>query len=254
MLSDVIVNIFNSHTTLYLNIMKAQGFYIHVLLRLFLFSQKRQGILSTTLYFHEPKDKCPCFNCLPQKRFTVSISLEERKWIHFDIPYQPFHSVCRLCNTQMHTKHSGASLPYQWVNVTCHESASRYISHKRKYRVGGGKKRTHSFSISWRYIKYCTRKTVYEKVGFFFQLSYLLKEVKPIHLTNLDSVCEQVARSTTAAKQKLELIKLFFQKGKVLSIQFHKNAIRRMWLKLGIYIIWTLISCNILTRNRPPCW
>ena len=33
MLSDVIVNIFNSHMTLYLNIMKAQGIYI--LLRLF---------------------------------------------------------------------------------------------------------------------------------------------------------------------------------------------------------------------------
>ena len=26
---------------------------------------------------------------------------------------------------------------------------------------------TPSFSISWRYIKYCTRKTVYEKVFFF---------------------------------------------------------------------------------------
>ena len=56
--------------------------------------------------------------------------------------------------------------------------------------------------ISWRYIKYCTRKTVYEKV--FFQSSYLLKEVKSIHLTNLHSVYEYVARSTTpAAKQKL---------------------------------------------------
>ena len=47
MLSDVIVNIFNSHMTLYLNIMKAQGFYI--LLRLFLFSQNKsflpQGFL-----------------------------------------------------------------------------------------------------------------------------------------------------------------------------------------------------------------
>ena len=42
MLSDVIVNIFNSDMTLYLNIMKAQGFYI--LLRLFPFSQNRQGI------------------------------------------------------------------------------------------------------------------------------------------------------------------------------------------------------------------
>ena len=29
------------------------------------------------------------------------------------------------------------------------------------------KKRTYSFSISWRYIKYCTRKTVYEKELFF---------------------------------------------------------------------------------------
>ena len=44
MLSDVIVNTFNS--ILYLNIMKAQGFYI--LLRLFTFSQNRQGILSTS--------------------------------------------------------------------------------------------------------------------------------------------------------------------------------------------------------------
>ena len=39
MLSDVIVNILNLHMTLYLNIMKAQGFYI--LLRLFPFSQNR---------------------------------------------------------------------------------------------------------------------------------------------------------------------------------------------------------------------
>ena len=51
-------------------------------------------------------------------------------------------------------------------------------------------------------MKYCTRKTVYEKV-FFFQSSYFLKEVKSIHLTNLHCVCEQVARSTTAAKQTL---------------------------------------------------
>ena len=77
MLSDVIVNIFNSQMTLYMNIMKAQGFYI--LLRLFPFSQNRQGILSTRLYFHEPKDNCPCLNCLPPKRFTVSISLNEKK-------------------------------------------------------------------------------------------------------------------------------------------------------------------------------
>ena len=72
--------------------MKTQGFYI--LLRLFQFSQNRQGILSTRLYFHEPKDKCPCLKCLLPKRFTVSISLDEKKLIHLVIPYQPFHSVC----------------------------------------------------------------------------------------------------------------------------------------------------------------
>ena len=71
MLSDVIVNIFNSHMTLYLNIMKAQGFYI--LLRLFPFSQNRQGIRTTRLFFHETKDKSPGLNCLPPKRFTVGI-------------------------------------------------------------------------------------------------------------------------------------------------------------------------------------
>ena len=38
MLSNVIVNIFNSEMTLYLNIMKAQGFYILIL---FPFSQNR---------------------------------------------------------------------------------------------------------------------------------------------------------------------------------------------------------------------
>ena len=77
MLSDVIVIIFNSHLTLYLNIMKAQGFYI--LLRLFPFSQNREGILSTRLFFHEPKDKCPGLNCLSPKRLTVGISLNEKK-------------------------------------------------------------------------------------------------------------------------------------------------------------------------------
>ena len=60
MLSDVIVDIFNSHMTVWLNIIKAQGAYI--LLRLFPFSQNIQHIVSTRLYFHEPKDKCPCLN------------------------------------------------------------------------------------------------------------------------------------------------------------------------------------------------
>ena len=48
---------------------------------------------------------------------------------------------------------------------------------------------THSFSISWRYIEYCTRKTGHEKV-FFPQSYYLLKEVMSIHWTNLNSLCE----------------------------------------------------------------
>ena len=65
---------------------------------------------------------------------------------------------------------------------------------------------------------------------FFFQSCYILKEVKSIHLTNLHSLCEQVARSSTpSAKQKLNQLKLFFQKGNVISPQFQKNGIRRMW-------------------------
>ena len=77
MLSDIIVNIFTSDMTLYLNTMKAQGFYI--LVRLFPFSQNRQGILTTRLFFHETKDKCPSLNSLPPKRFTVCISLTKNK-------------------------------------------------------------------------------------------------------------------------------------------------------------------------------
>ena len=55
MLSDVIVNIFDSHMTLYLNIVKAQKF-LHII-EAFPFSQNRQGILTTRLFFHETKDK-----------------------------------------------------------------------------------------------------------------------------------------------------------------------------------------------------
>ena len=59
---------------------------------------------------------------------------------------------------------------------------------------------------------------------------FFLKEVQSIHLTNLHNVCEYVARSTSsAAKQKLNQLKFFSQKGKVISIQFHKNGIRRMF-------------------------
>ena len=82
--------------------MKTQGVYI--LLRLFPFSQNRQGILSTRLYFHEPKDKCPCLNCLLPKGFTVSISIDEKKLIQLNILYQPFSlSVHTLYKTQMLT-------------------------------------------------------------------------------------------------------------------------------------------------------
>ena len=50
---------------------------------------------------------------------------------------------------------------------------------------------------------------------FFFQSSYILKEVKSIHLANLHSLCEQVARSSTpSAKTKVESIKAFFPKRK----------------------------------------
>ena len=90
--------------------------------------------------------------------------------------------------------------------------------HTKANRVGGRKKKrtSHSFPLSWRYIKCCTRKTVYEKV-FCFQSSYIVKEVRSIHLTNLHSICEQVARSSTpSAKQKLNQLKLFFQEGKVI--------------------------------------
>ena len=71
-------------------------------------------------------------------------------------------------------------------------------------------------------------KTVYEKV-FYFQSCYILKEVKCINLTNLHSLCEQVARSSFPVKQKLNQLQLFFRKGKVISQQFQKNGARRMW-------------------------
>ena len=74
MLSDVIVNIFNSHMILYLNKMKAQSFYI--LLRLF--HSLKTDILTTRLFFHETKDKCPGLNYLPPKRFTVGISINDK--------------------------------------------------------------------------------------------------------------------------------------------------------------------------------
>ena len=84
---------------------------------------------------------------------------------------------------------------------------------------------THSIPLSWRYMKYFTRKTFYEKV-FFFQSCYIQKEVKSIHLTNLHSLCEQVARSSTpSAKQKLNQLKLFSKKEKL-----YPHNSKRMWI------------------------
>ena len=74
--------------------------------------------------------------------------------------------------------------------------------------------------LSWSYIKYGTRKTVYERV-LFIQSSYILKEVKSINLTNLHSLCEQVnfeqvpTSSTSSAKEKLNKLKLFSKKKKL---------------------------------------
>ena len=73
-----------------------------------------------------------------------------------------------------------------------------------------------------------TQNAVQEKLFirkcFFFQASYIVKEVRCIHLTNLYSLCEQVARSLTpSTKQKLNQLQLFFPKGKVISPQFQKE-------------------------------
>ena len=127
----------------------------------------------------------------------------------------------------------------------CIERLSMNVPFDRYYttELGRKKKRTsHSFPLSWRCIKCCTRKTVYEKV-FFFQASYIVKEVRCIHLTNLYSLCEQVARSSTpSTKQKLNQLKLFFQKTKSYIPTFpnewnQKNVVFLICLKLGIYIM-----------------
>ena len=47
-----------------------------------------------------------------------------------------------------------------------HKKPDRYHK-KANTELDEKEETTHSFSISWRYIKYCTRKTVREKVVFF---------------------------------------------------------------------------------------
>ena len=78
---------------------------------------------------------------------------------------------------------------------------------------------------------------------FFFQASYIVKEVRCIHLTNLYSLCEQVARSSTpSTKQKLNQLKLFFPKKEKLYPHNSKRVESEecgflICLKLGIYIM-----------------
>ena len=73
-------------------------------------------------------------------------------------------STCFLC-----------ALKGSWGGSFCIERLSMNVSFDR-YRtteLGRKKKRTsHSFPLSWRYIKCCTRKTVYEKVLFFSSILY----------------------------------------------------------------------------------
>ena len=78
---------------------------------------------------------------------------------------------------------------------------------------------------------------------FFFQASYIVKEVRCIHLTNLYSLCEQVVRSSTpSTKEKLNQLKLFFPKRKSYIPTFpnewnQKNVVFLICLKLGINIM-----------------
>ena len=117
------------------------------------------------------------------------------------------------------------ALKGSWGGSFCIERLSMNVPFDRYHttELGRKKKRTsHSFPLSWRYIKCCTRKTVYEK-GFFFQASYIVKEVRCIHLTNLYSLCEQVARSSTpSTKEKLNQLKLFFSKKEKLYLHISK--------------------------------
>ena len=76
----------------------------------------------------------------------------------------------------------------------------------------------------------------------FFSVILCCEEVRSIHLTNLHSLCEQVARSSTpSAKQKLNQLKLFFQKEKAISHNFKRmeseECVFLICLKLGIYIM-----------------
>ena len=66
----------------------------------------------------------------------------------------------------------------EWGGCFCIERLSINVPFDRYHakantELGRKKKRTsHSFPLSWRYIKCCTRKTVYEKVFFFSSILY----------------------------------------------------------------------------------
>ena len=73
-------------------------------------------------------------------------------------------STCFLC-----------ALKGSWGGSFCIERLSMNVPFDRYHttELGRKKKRTsHSFPLSWRYIKCCTRKTVYEKVFFFSSILY----------------------------------------------------------------------------------
>ena len=62
---------------------------------------------------------------------------------------------------------------------------------KAKTELERKKERDYSFIFNSLEIHKILYKKNYEKVGFLsLQLSYLLKEVKSIHLTNLYNLCE----------------------------------------------------------------
>ena len=76
---------------------------------------------------------------------------------------------------------------------------------------GGGSFCIERLSMNVPFDRYHTKELV-----FFFQASYIVKEIRCIHLTNLYSLCEQVARSSTpSTKQKLNQLKLFSKKEKL---------------------------------------
>ena len=80
-------------------------------------------------------------------------------------PTETIHfSTCFLC-----------ALKGSWGGSFCIERLSMNVPFDRYHttELGRKKKRTsHSFPLSWRYIKCCTRKTVYEKVFFFSSILY----------------------------------------------------------------------------------